>query len=81
MTYLEYSMKICIKCGVEFESNNLDKVCPDCKNKPKRASFEKLNAKLINDVKQASKLGLSYGKYKGDEKVWKTRAVRSAVQK
>lgn len=81
MTYSEYAMKICIKCGVEFESNSLDKMCPECKNKPKRASFEKLNEKLINDVKQASKLGISYGKFKGDERVWKIRGVHSAVQK
>lgn len=74
-------MKLCVRCGIEFESSGYDKICPDCKNKPKRASFKKLNEKLLEDVRQADMMKISYGKYKGGEGNWKLKIARSAVKK
>lgn len=61
----------CDICGVEFEApNRMHKYCNDClldcckslKNeKPKTNP----NQKLIDDVREAAKHGMSYGTYKG----------------
>lgn len=62
---------ICDMCGVEFEApNRMTKYCTDCQLdgykslKPEKAKTNP-NQKLIDDVKEATKQGLSYGRYKG----------------
>lgn len=61
----------CDICGVEFEApNRMHKYCNDCQldgyksikhEKPKTNP----NQKLIDDVRAATKQGMSYGTYKG----------------
>ena len=67
-------MKFCIKCGCEFESERPDKICPECKARPKMPSFAQVNKKLIEDVRISSQLGISYGKYKANERNYRRRA-------
>ena len=63
----------CINCGDEFEHfNKMRRFCPKChwlrsqntEEQPKRRKGNP-NQKLIDEVREASKLGLSYGQYKG----------------
>lgn len=61
---VEIVINYCIECGCEFISETSCNICKDCKRKSKK-KFEKINKKLIDEVKAADKLGLSYGKYKG----------------
>ena len=63
---------ICDMCGVEFDApNKMHKYCNDCQldgckslraDKPKHKNP---NQRLIDDVKAATKAGLSYGNFKG----------------
>ena len=66
-------IKTCEMCGVEFEApNKMYKYCNDCNvdcfkslrsdEKPKKKNP---NQRLIDDVKAATKAGLSYGNFKG----------------
>lgn len=61
----------CDMCGVEFEApNKMAKYCTDCQlDGCKSIKHEKRktnpNQKLIDDVREATKSGLSYGNYKG----------------
>ena len=72
-------MKICESCGKEFrELTKIQKFCSDCNyelyrsvkfedkhNEVKRPRKNNPNQKLIDEVKEATKLNLSYGVYKG----------------
>ena len=66
----------CDMCGVEFQAKNLyEKYCKDCRykrlTKTELKEPEPIKAttkNVIETVRQAAKLGLSYGEYKGREK-------------
>lgn len=65
-----YTLK-CKMCGADFESwNSRRDYCRDCCvlhsiHPEKRKSNYDPNAKLREDVREATKQGLSYGNYKG----------------
>ena len=66
--------QICEICGVEFNARNKANIrCFDCSAevyksvnpyKPTKKKYSP-NQRIIDDVKEAEKLHLSYGKYKG----------------
>jgi hypothetical protein len=65
---------ICALCGVEFVGvTHKRKYCPDCLlncgrsvyQEDKRKDKHNPNQRLIDEVKAATKAGLSYGNYKG----------------
>lgn len=64
----------CIYCGADFQSATWQrKICDDCyevlymspKTEEKKRRKNNPNQRLIDDVREAAKLGLSYGTYKG----------------
>ena len=68
---------ICDVCGLEFQARNeYDKYCNECRltmhkavrpeEKPKQIT--KFNTKIVEQVREAMKLGLSYGQYMGRKK-------------
>ena len=64
--------RTCHICGEEFEARNkFNTVCNICRldmyRAQKQQSKEKthVNQKIIDQVKEATKLGLSYGQFKG----------------
>lgn len=61
---LDIVINYCVECGIEFVSETSCRLCSDCKRKSKK-KFENANKKLIEEVKMADRLGLSYGNYKG----------------
>lgn len=72
-------IKECEICGTEFKALSLgQKYCPSCraglfisskneepKPKPRPRRKNHPNQKLFDEVKAATKLGISYGNYKG----------------
>lgn len=67
-------IKECEICGCEFKAFTFgQKYCNDCnyglfksiKNEEKQQPKRNPNQRLIDEVKAATKAGLSYGKYKG----------------
>ena len=68
------TIKECEICGLEFRALTLgQKYCSECNEemyksiKPEQPKRNP-NQRLIDEVKAATKAGLSYGKYKGREK-------------
>ena len=63
----------CDICGVEFEAPHMKiKICNDCQlscykslQNEQKAKPKKTNSKLYEEVREAAKMGLSYGQYKG----------------
>ena len=62
---------ICDICGAEFEApSRMFDYCPDCRGLhsiPEKKEEKKSNPndKLLEEVREATKQGLSYGNYKG----------------
>lgn len=65
-----YLVQLCAKHGIDFDGN-----VPDYGHKKasKSMSFRDVNAKLLKDVHNAIRLGISYGEYKASEEVWRKR--------
>ncbi len=67
---------ICDICGVEFEAKNgYEKYCRDCRyQRPTKAEMKEpepikaTTKNIMESVREAAKLGLSYGEYKGRKK-------------
>lgn len=67
---------LCDICGVEFEAKNgYEKYCKDCRyQRPYKADMKEpepikaTTKNIMEAVREAAKLGLSYGEYKGREK-------------
>lgn len=70
------NIKQCDVCGREFEPRHeTDKYCNDCRVEMYKASpikkpepITSRNDKLMEQVREAAKLGLNYGQYKGRQK-------------
>ncbi len=68
--------KICDICQLPFEAaHDWDMYCPECRltkhkalKKEEKPKPTKTNKKLIEQVKEAARLGISYGQYKGRQK-------------
>lgn len=70
MDYSRKPIKLCTRCGVEFISDTPDRICKDCKSLKRMPSYTQINARLLEDCRNADKLGISYGVYKASEKIW-----------
>lgn len=73
----------CDICGVEFESPHyMRKICPDCKlsacksllREEQRKPRKNPNKKLMEQVKEASQMGVSYGEYQ--RRVYESKKLR-----
>ena len=65
-----FTMKTCEICGRQYEGNKYSVCCNDCKLDMYRSIKQKeekqlthINQTLVEDVKEATALGMSYGEY------------------